>query len=116
MCGCVCGGSVSGGGGGGHFGGRSWHVLAHQPLTVLSVSEEAMKEINHNVHHRSCMYEAKQYDSKGSGSKVVQIHLQPAQIYVKSTWLRLFSFKTYSMRIAPASQFLLEETSCSLRA
>ena len=95
-------------------GGYSeWHALSRQPLIVLSVSEEAMKEINHNVHNRSCMYEAKQYDptSKGGsgGSKVVQIHLHPAQIYVKSTWLRLFSFKTYSMRIAPASQFLLDD-------
>ena len=96
---------------GGSKSQSTWRVLVLQPVTVLSVSEEAMKEINHNVHHRSCMYEAKQYDSKEAGSKVVQIHLHPAQIYVKSTWLRVFSYKTYSMRIAPASQFLLEEYS-----
>ena len=44
---------------------------------------------------------------------MVRIHLHPSQLYIKSTWLRLFSYKTYSMRIAPASVFALHDNSAA---
>eukprot|EP00039_Didymoeca_costata_P004014 m.70982 g.70982 ORF g.70982 m.70982 type:complete len:976 (+) comp12189_c0_seq3:69-2996(+) len=86
-----------------------WNILDQGFVTLLVVTQQEMKEITENVKNQGAWYEARQLSKGNSQNKLVYVYLQPAQIYIKSTWMRVFSWKSFSMRISPSSDFRLQD-------